>query len=482
MWSRIFVAGAAALALLVAPAGAGAQQPDRPTTTRVSVTSSGAQAAQRSLLPHISDDGRFVAFVSSAELAPGMAAGFDIYLHDRETGETVRISQSSDGQAGNGLSFAPSVSADGRYVAFQSSATNLVPDDTNGRDDIFVRDRVAGTTERVSVSSTGEQANLGSGAIGGPSISADGRFVAFESFASNLVPGDTNGLADIFVHDRETGTTTLVSASTAGGPSNGFSFHASISGDGSHVAFLSAASNLVPGDTNAAFDAFVRDLSAGTTERVSVSSSGQEGNGPSGAVGPSSISADGSRVAFISAASNLVADDANGAFDVFVRDRVAGETILVSRSTSGVQGASDSTGSSISADGNHVVFVSSAANLVSQDTNGALDVFAHDVEAGTTSRVSVGAGGQEGNAGSLQPAVSGNGRAVAFASDASNLVEGDTNGVTDVFVRQRAFTCLKGQRPNGPVSSVVYDAEPATGPAAPAVRQVNCEVIADAGL
>jgi Tol biopolymer transport system component len=297
------------------------------TTERVSVDASGHEAngASGEAGPGISDgpsisaDGRFVAFRSSASnLVPGDGNGKDdIFVHDRQTGATERVSVDSAGNEGNGYSYGPSLSADGRFVAFRSNASNLVPGDTNGTGDDFVYDRQTDTTERVSVDGSGNQGN---GESIRPEISADGRFVAFRSFASNLVPGDTNGFPDIFVHDRQTGATERVSVDSAGNQGSGDNFHSSISANGRFVAFRSDAANLVPGDSNGVPDVFVHDRQTGATERVSVDSAGNEGNGLSQNEA-GSISADGRFVVFQSDSSNLVAGDTNASMDVFLRDR-----------------------------------------------------------------------------------------------------------------------------------------------------------------
>jgi Tol biopolymer transport system component len=219
----------------------------------------------------------------------------------------------------------PTLSADGRYAAFDSSATNLVSGDTNGMRDIFVRDRAAGATYLVSKNSTGAQGNSNSYK---PSISADGRYVAFDSSATNLVSGDTNGKSDVFVRDRAAGVTYLVSKNSTGAQGNGYSNIASISADGRYVAFVSAATNLVSGDINGMTDIFVRDRAAGAIYLVSKNSSGVLGNGDS--YGPS-FSSDGRYMTFDSVATNLVSGDTNGARDIFMRDRAAGATYLVSK-------------------------------------------------------------------------------------------------------------------------------------------------------
>ncbi len=345
------------------------------------------------------------------------------------SGVTSRVSVASDGRQGNAdspYSYAPpAISADGRFVAFDSYASNLVAGDTNRKGDVFVRDRLAGVTQRVSVGAGGQAKNYSYS----PAISADGRFVAFFSAASNLVAGDTNGKGDVFVRDRLAGVTQRVSVG-AGGQANNGSYIPAISADGRFVAFYSAASNLVPGDTNMAFDVFVRDRLAGVTRRVSVGAGGQ-GNDSSG---NPAISADGRFVAFGSSASNLVAGDTSGTGGVFVRDRLAGVTWRVSVGVGGQASNGSGFHPAISADGRFVAFESSASNLVAGDTNRAEDVFVRDRLAGVTRRVSVGASGQA-NGPSFSPAISPNGRSVAFGSSASNLVRGDTNGAFDVFVR-----------------------------------------------
>lgn len=404
------------------------------STTRVSVSSAGTQAdGASSQRPAISADGRLVAFTSdAANLVPGDSnSSPDIFVRNRETGQTTRVSVSSSGEPGNSRSEAPAISADGRFVTFDSHSFNLVPGDTNNVPDVFVHDRQTGLTTRVSVSSGGMQANDYSG---GPSVSADGRFVAFSGLASNLVVGDTNGKDDVFVHDRQTGLTTRVSVSSSGAQGNMFSQSPSISSDGQLVAFLSAASNLVPGDTNNAWDIFVHDRQTAQTSRVSVTSTGTQGN--SNSSNPS-VSANGRFVSFHSAASNLVSGDANGVDDLFVHDRQTGLTTRVSVSTSGVQANGGSFFSSISVDGRWVAFHSSASNLVAGDTNARQDIFVHDRQLAQTARESVSTAGGQGNGWSVLPAITSDGRYVAFASDATNLTPGDTNNVYDIFVRDR---------------------------------------------
>jgi Tol biopolymer transport system component len=302
------------------------------TTERVSVDSAGAQAEGSSDFQSLSADGRFVAFESvAANLVPGDTKGFvNVFVRDRLSSTTEHVSVDSAGAQPEGNSELPSISADGRFVAFRSFATNLVPGDTNGVADIFVRDRLAGTTERVSVDSAEAQASSYNYEN---SISAEGRFVAFLSYAPNLVPGDTNGAPDIFVRDRVTGMTERVSVSSAEAQADGRSYSPSISADGRFAGFYSAATNLVPGDTNGSFDVFVRDRLTGTTERVSVSSADAQANNHSYGL---SISADDRFVAFYSEATNLVPGDTNGAVDVFVHNRHERDDLLVDLASAGL--------------------------------------------------------------------------------------------------------------------------------------------------
>ncbi len=404
-------------------------------TQRVSVNSFGNQGALYSSAPAISSDGRYVAFQSLAPLVSNDVNGrTDVFVRDRTAGTTTRVSTSSTGGQVDSNSVTPSISVDGRYVAFASFATNLVPGDTNDDWDVFVKDRQTGQTTRVSVDSSGAQGNAASA---GPEISADGRFVAFWSRATNLVPGDTNGSVDVFVRDLAANTTTRVSLDVAGGEASADSGVCSISGDGRYVAFQSLAA-LDPSDANESWDVYVRDRIAGVTTRASLSSSG---NDPSGDCEAPSISADGRYVAFQSDAPNLVASDPNGKLDVFVRDLLNGTTALASVSSNGAAGgvAGDdiSFAPSISADGRAVAFVSLASTLVPGDTNGPLhpDAFLRDLAAGTTARANLGPSNAQDDGGVDTCALSGDGRNVAFDSSGDDLVPNDTNEAADVFVR-----------------------------------------------
>ena len=417
-------------------------------TVLVSVASDGTQGNSSSGIPNISADGRYVVFASIASnLAPGDTNGVaDIFLHDMHTGTTTRISVASDGTQANGPSNSVSISADGRYVVFDSHADNLVPGDTNGMDDVFLHDMQTGITARISLASDGTQGNQHSDT---PFISADEHYVVFRSFASNLVPGDTNGKQDVFLRDIQTGKTSRISIASDGRQGNDASdiptTASPISSNGRYIVFNSWASNLVPGDTNESADVFLRDMQEGTTTRISLGQSGEQGNNRSFA-GP--ISPDGRFVAFWSLASNLVPGDTNNNFDVFLRDLQRGTTARISVASDGTQGNDESVGASITPNGRFVAFESWADNLVSGDANGVYDVFIRDNLAQTTIRISVASDGTQGNRSSNQEVINTDGRYVVFTSNASNLVPGDTNGTkSDVFVHENninAFIVVMG--------------------------------------
>jgi IPT/TIG domain-containing protein len=374
---------------------------------------------------------------------------------------TTRVSVATDGTPGNGRSGEQgefdlvSVSANGRWVAFNSVASNLVPDDTNRVLDVFLRDREDGMTTRVSQSSFGTEGNAASGNFL-QGISADGRYVAFGSNASNLVPRDANGRSDVFVHDRVTGATICASVDASGRQGAGDSWSPVLSADGRYVAFESLAA-LVPGPPRSERDVLVHDRDADgngifdepggiSTARVSADSADVPGNGSS--YHPS-ISASGRFVAFESYASNLASGAPGTTYQIFLRDRDAdgngvfdepglSSTIRVDFGPGGSPANGWSLHPWLSADARFVSFHSDATNLVAGDQNGARDVFVEDLATGTTSRVSVDSQGREADAASQKSALSADGRYVVFTSLASNLVTGDGNGVADVFLHDRS--------------------------------------------
>lgn len=409
--------------------------PTGPSTSRVNVASDGTQANGFSTEASINASGRYVAFDSYAtNLVSGDTNGYpDVFIRDRQAGTTSMVSVSSEGVQSNRFSdvATQAISADGRYVAFSSSATNLVPGPNTEASDIFVRDRWAGTTSLISVASDG---GPGNGACSGAAINATGRYVAFGSDSSNLVAGDTNDADDVFIRDRQTNTTTRLSVASDGTQANDRSDAPVISANGRYVAFPSQASNLVPEDTNGVRDVFVRDRLTGTTTRASVASDGTQANGES-ANFLMAISANGRFVTFGSFATNLVPEDTNGVQDIFVRDLSTGTTSRVSLSSDGTQANGYNLTPTINANGRYVAFVSEATNLVPGDTNDRWDIFVRDRWTGTTRRISVSTNGAQANDHSERPTITAAGLDVAFLSDASNLVPGDTNGFRDVFVR-----------------------------------------------
>ncbi len=415
-------------------------------TDRVSVSPGGGELIMASYQPSVSADGRTVAFVSlDPNLAVGDANGaLDVFVKDLLTGAVELISLNAAGTApGNGASSRPSISASGQFVAFESVATDLIGSDTNGISDIFVRDRVAGTTVRVSVDSAGgEIVAFGSGFdLGsfGASISTDGSFVSFlcDSIGVTAETAPGNPFPNAYrVPNPPGAATVLVSITTAAvGAASGISA-ASISGNGQFVAFTAFDTDLVAPATSGFQHIFLRDVTGGTTELISQSTAGLEGNDNSD---NPQITPDGARVVFQSNSTNLAPDTTGNIPDIFVRDRTGpGTTSLVSIGETGLQGTGGADFPSISPDGRFVVFRSGATNLVTGDNNGLSDVFWRDLLLGITRRVSVRTYGGEANGPSTsqaRPVLSADGRYVVFDSEAYNLVGSDTNGVVDVFTR-----------------------------------------------
>ena len=432
--ARSLAAGAAIAALAAAPAS-GAQ----PATQLLSVTTTGVSADDAGTFgrPQWSAGGLVVFSSASPKLVPGDTNGRrDVFVRDLSAGTTTLVSVGMNGQPANNDSDGASISADGRFVAFGSLASNLVPGDTNSFSDVFVRDLQSGTTTRISIPLGGGQAN-GHSAFGSAAmISANGRYVAFSSTAQNLVPGKPTFTRDVYVYDRQTGAVERASVPQAGGWANGPSDAPSVSNDGV-VVFQSAASNLVVGDGNGAQDVFLRDTGAGTTALVSHTAAGAPGDGAS-SVGVPGVTPDGRVVAFSSSASNLVPGDTNLAPDAFLYDRSTDAFTLVSTGLGGAPARGTSSDPTVSADGRRVAFASFAPNLVADDNDGATDVFVRDLASGITLRASVAMDGGDPNGASQLPAISPDGSDVAFASKASDLVAGDGGG-WDAFASTPAF-------------------------------------------
>ncbi len=436
----------AALAALLAGALALPALAAKDDLDLVSRATGGAAGDADSLTPVISADGRHVTFYGGADNLSGDddSAFSNVFVRDMVSGTTTLVSRATGaaGAGGTANSSDPVISGDGRLVAFDSAADNLDPDAADDPRNVFVRDVVSGTTTLVSRASTSAGGAPGDDSSSSAAIADGGRDVAFFSRAANLVAGDANGVGDVFVRDLVSGTTTLVSrASTAtGAPGDASSFVPSISADGRQVAFVSAADNLVLEDDKAVSDVFVRDLLANTTTLVSRAS------GPAGAPGDRdsdsnlAISADGRHVAFRSSADNLSAEDAVAVSDVFVRDLLAGTTTLVSRATgaAGAGGDGDSSVPSISADGRYVAFASDADNLSAGDRKDVTNLFVRDLVAATTTLVTRAAGpaGAGADGTSFFPSISADGSFVAFQSAAGNLSAEDVDPVVDVFRRE----------------------------------------------
>jgi len=428
LWALLTVALMAGL--LVAGAGAIGS-----TVKRVHVAYDGTQANGEAELPVVSTDGRWVAFASSSSnLVTGDTnAAYDIYVRDTQSGETTLVSQAWDapGTAVGALNFVD-MTPDGHYVSFCSGATNLVPNDTNGQYDVFVRDLVSGETMRASTTSTGEEANYWSN---NGNISDDGRYVAFFSQASNLAPEGMVTTQNVFRKDLVSGETTLVSIGYDGSPANWFCFYPNISGDGNKVAFLSYATNMVPGDTSTTeTDLFVRDLTTGVTERVNATPAGGQSAGAM-VLNYFDMDYSGQHVAFMCRASDLVSQPVGPNDQVYVRDTVSDETTIVSVAADG--GAADDSAiyPSVSADGRYVQFATAATNIVDGHLYAHSDIFRRDLQTGVTELVSLNENGEQLNGYTGQNSINSDGTICSFATRATNVLAPDTNGQSDIFTR-----------------------------------------------
>ncbi len=399
------------------------------TNELCSVSSAGAASNNTSYYSIVSADGRYVVFQSDASnlVTTDFNGVQDIFRRDLVTGTTELVSRRPNGNAGNGVAVQPDVSGDGRFVVWSSNASNLVAGDTNGTWDVFLRDMQLGVTELISRDSSGNLASLRSDS---PRITPDGQYVVFESDAA-LVPGDTNAQKDVYRLTRSTGALVLVSVTAAGTQGNNWSFHAAPSADGSRVVFTSFADNLVPGDTNNQPDVFVKELPQGLLTRVNVSTAGAQANNET--TWPS-ISGDGSTVTFCSAASNLVSGDTNNNWDCFAHSLVNGATTRLNVQPNGLQANSYvRSPTALSHDGNLVVFASLATNLVAGDTNGKQDIFLRDRLTQVTTRLSLDASGGEPDGDSFVPHMTPDASVLTYTSDATNLVANDPNGRRDIF-------------------------------------------------
>ncbi|KGT77314.1 hypothetical protein MA20_22205 [Bradyrhizobium japonicum] len=406
------------------------------SVTRVSTSATGVQANDQSHQPVLSPDGTKVAFESYADnLVPGDTNGQpDIFVKDLTTGAITLVSTNASGVQGDGWSYQPVFSSDGTKLAFSSASDNLVPGDTNNAWDVFVKDLTTGAVTLVSTSASGAQADGFQSS--NPILSPDGTKVAFYSDADNLVPDDTDHLRDIFVKDLATGAITLVAASpynggagTNGGDQNGFTYAPSFSPDGTKIVFGSTTG------FGAGNDIYIKDLSTGTTTLVSVSASGVHGNG--GSYDPV-FSPDGTKVAFYTFADNLVPGSSNIEIgNIVVKDLTTGVVTLVSANADGVpQNNGEAQKPVFSPDGTKIAFYSAADNLV-PGVNG-YQVYVKDLITGAVTVISTSASGMQANGYSQLPGFSADGTKLVFESSASNLVPGDTNGTSDIFVKDIA--------------------------------------------
>jgi Tol biopolymer transport system component len=433
--------------MLAVPIAAAAETTTIHRTELVSVSGEGVAANHVSVESAISGDGRYIAFATNAtNLVVGDTNGSrDVYLRDTQTGTTTLISKATNGTIGDSTSSMPSMTPDGRYIAFESFANNFGGGAVN-KADVFVHDRDTGTTSLVSKASNG---NAGLDGSHHPSISADGTRIAFYSYADNFSAVDENTVPNTFVHDTDTTATTLASRSTGGTAGDGESVNPAISANGEVVAFQSMADNLVSGspDTDGIVDVFAHNLEDDTTVYVSKATDGTPGSGDSGGESYNpSISGDGRYVAFASRADTLAPDDALLLSDVFVHDLDTAATTHVSKASDGTPGTGPPFGSfnpSISTDGRYVAFDTTFTNLSDADADGldvdsneVADVFVHDRQSGDTRYVSRSTAGVAGDKSSYLPKISGDGSHVAFQSHAETLSGDDPADQLDVFLHK----------------------------------------------
>ena len=417
---------------------------------RISIGNDGSQGNGYSGSISLSDDGQLIPFESNANnlLDVDINNATDIFLYDDSDQTIELVSIATDGTQANGDSSSASISGDGNYISFTSSASNLAANDTNGLHDIFLRDRLNQYTALISVAADGSSAN---GISLMSAVNDTGGYVAFESLASNLVSNDTNGLADIFLRDRFNQTTELVSVAADGTSANGSSSLGSISDDGQYISYISDADNIVAGDINGATDIFVYDRLNQTTELVSLGLDGAAANGNSSL---GLLSGDGRYVVYQSDADNLVAGDVNGATDIFVYDRLNQTTELISLGLDGAAANGMSEQASISDDGRYIAFLSDADNLVADDTNSSADIFVRDLLTQTTQKIDV----------DSFPLLSGDAQSLVFNSSLSGLVADDTNTAGDVFLMELEVATLEPPVTEPPVTEPPVTEPPVTEP------------------
>jgi uncharacterized repeat protein (TIGR01451 family) len=419
------------LAAIVLAAPGSAAAPDPGDLALVSAAASGAGGNGESLGPSLSADGRLVAFFSTAtNLHPGDTdPEYDVFLKDLETGTVTLVSAAANGDDANGRSFAAAISADGTRVGFASAATNLHPAGVPG---VYVKDLRTGVVLLASATAAGVPANAGGESV---SLSADGTRVAFSSTATNLDPRDTVADPDVYVKDLVSGRLWLASVSSAGEKRVGLfgATVASLSADGGTVAFHSDAAGLHPGDADSTGDVFVLDLASGALTLASTNDAGVKGDGQSS---QPSLSADGTKVAFTSFSTNLDPDMSTSGFgSVYLKDLATGDLTLVSRTSAGAAIPGGGFGISLSADATRVAFASLSRFADPADADSNADVYVKDVVTGALALASTTASGVKGNGPSYPAALAPGGGTVAFRSDSTNLDPADSDSAPDVYAK-----------------------------------------------
>ena len=407
------------------------------STWRASIAPGGVQGTHDSFTgSDVSDDGTIVVFASWAKnwVAGDKPGTFDVFVRDTVNDTLDCISLSTGGLPGTGDSLDPHISGDGRFVLFISDSPSLVAGDNNGWYDVFLFDRQTSTTTRVDVDNNGNEANFGAAE---PRFSADGRYALFSTGSTNLDPGDTNNFNDVYLRDLQLGTTERISIATSGVEGHKDSFSGGVSDDGNLVVFASYANNLDPADANGGGDIFLRDRAAGTTTLISLDSNGNSANGD---CFYSTISGDGRIVAFGSYASNLVANDTNHNDDVFVRDLATGETTCASVDSNGALGLGVCSPATLTQDGRYVVFASIADLTPNPSIFVQPTVFLRDRTLGITLTPAEDSAGTPSKGESSDPSASSDGRFISFWCSKNDLVSGDTNGRDDVFVHEFCVT------------------------------------------
>lgn len=416
------VTGAATAAVAVAGLAPAAADTAFGPVQQQSLGAYGGQPNGSSGNTSMTRDGRYLAFDSAAiDLVRGGAPPGHVYLKDRSAGVVTLVSRSSSGVLGNDGGQSPVVAAGGGLVYFTSLSSNLVAGDTNSAPDVFVRDIAHGTTRRVSLGDRGQQADA---AVTLDAVTADGRYVSFSSSAGDLVPGDTNGHTDVFVRDTVAQTTRRVSLGPGGRQGDGDSGGSSLSDDGRSLVFTSSATDLTSSATRTT-QAYVRDLSTGVNTSVSRGMSS----------GSARLSASGRYVTFLSRAA-LTATKKTGYLDVFLLDRSTSTLRQVSVGRAGTQSDGGSSDATPSDDGRYVLFLSLADDLVAGDTNRVSDAFLRDVSTGTTTRVSVAPNGAQGAYQTVSGTLTPDSRHLVLDSE-SQFRSGDTAYDIDVFTRDR---------------------------------------------